>query len=256
MSSSPEFTKDNINDYLKAVAKEYRKIAGKKTQAEIVLIGGASILINYSFRNMTMDVDAIINASSAMKEAINTVGDEHGLPSGWLNTDFTKTTSYSPKLVQFSTYYRTFLNVLDVRTISAEYLIAMKVMAGREYKNDLSDIIGILYEHKTQGEPITWERVDTAVHNLYGGWDSVSMDSKEYIQAAIRDDDILKKYSQVRSYEQGNKEVLTEMFGKYPDMTKNKELDIDQILKNANTNIKLGVKKRNADAQDKSNSNN
>ena len=31
--------------------------------AEIILIGGASILINYGFREMTYDMDAIIKSS-------------------------------------------------------------------------------------------------------------------------------------------------------------------------------------------------
>ena len=84
-----EFTKDNIDLYLKEVAKEYRKQAGKKMPAELVLIGGASVLINYGFRNMTTDIDALIQAASAMKDAINRVGDRYDLPHGWLNADFT-----------------------------------------------------------------------------------------------------------------------------------------------------------------------
>ena len=40
-----------------------------------------------------------------------------------------KTDSYSPKLIEFSCYYRTFANVVTVRTIEAEYLIAMKLRA-------------------------------------------------------------------------------------------------------------------------------
>lgn len=216
MSSNVVFTKDNIDDYLKATAKEYRKTAGKKMPAEMVLIGGASILLNYGFRNMTTDVDAIIYSSSAMKEAINTVGDQYNLPNGWLNTDFTKTTSYSKKLLEFSVYYKTFFNVLTVRTISAEYLIAMKLVSAREYKNDLSDIIGILYEHQTRGERITWEKVDAAVTNLYGGWGSISDDAKYYIYALIHNDDALEAYSHVKNAEQRNKAILTEMFEKYP----------------------------------------
>ena len=38
------FTKDNIDTYLKALAKEYRKLGGRRLPAEIVLIGGASLL--------------------------------------------------------------------------------------------------------------------------------------------------------------------------------------------------------------------
>lgn len=46
-----EFTKDNIDLYLKELAKEYRKQVGKGMPAELILIGGASVLINYGFRN-------------------------------------------------------------------------------------------------------------------------------------------------------------------------------------------------------------
>lgn len=60
------FTKDNLDSYLKELAKEFRKINGSRTPAEITLIGGAAILVNYGFREMTYDVDAIIQASSSV----------------------------------------------------------------------------------------------------------------------------------------------------------------------------------------------
>ena len=89
------FTKDNIDQYLKELSKEYRKQAEKNVPAELTLIGGAAILVNYGFRNATTDIDALINASSAMKEAINCIGDRFGLPNGWLNADFKNTDSFS-----------------------------------------------------------------------------------------------------------------------------------------------------------------
>ena len=149
-----QFTKNNLDSYLKELAKEFRKMNGSHMHAEIILIGGASVLINYGFRAMTYDMDAIIQASSAMKLAINQVGDRMGLQTGWLNNDFMKTSSYTPKLVQYSKYYKTFSNILSIRTISAEYLIAMKLMACRRYKNDLSDVIGILIEQKNLGKEL------------------------------------------------------------------------------------------------------
>lgn len=76
-----EFTKENIDTYLKEVAKEYRKQLGKNMPAEMILIGGASVLINYGFRDMTTDIDAIIQAASAMKDVINRVGDKYNLPN-------------------------------------------------------------------------------------------------------------------------------------------------------------------------------
>lgn len=151
------FTKDNLDTYLRELAREYRKRVGKAVPAEIVLIGGAAILANYGFRDMTTDVDAVIHAASSMKDAINSVGDRFGLPNGWLNADFMRTASYTPKLDQYSTYYKTYSNVLAVRTVTAEYLIAMKLRSGRKYKHDLSDIIGILAEHERRGAPISAE---------------------------------------------------------------------------------------------------
>ncbi|MBQ9008951.1 MAG: hypothetical protein IJ088_06435, partial [Clostridia bacterium] len=141
-----EFTKENIDFYLKEVAKEYRKQVGKNMPAELILIGGASVLINYGFRNMTTDIDAQIEAASAMQDAINRVGDRYELPNGWLNADFKNTDSYSTKLSQFSVYYKTYSNVMTIRTVAAEYLVAMTLRSGRQYKSDLSDVLGVLTE--------------------------------------------------------------------------------------------------------------
>ena len=44
------FTKQNLDTYLKELAKEFRKLNGKDMPAEIILIGGAAILANYGFR--------------------------------------------------------------------------------------------------------------------------------------------------------------------------------------------------------------
>jgi len=101
--------------YLKELAKEYRKRSGKNTPAEVILIGGAAVVINYGFREMTYDADAIITASSYMKDAINYVGDKYGLPTGWMNDDFKKTESYTPKIVQYAEYYKTFSNIVTFR---------------------------------------------------------------------------------------------------------------------------------------------
>ena len=120
MSVEKPFTKENLDNCLKELAKEFRKMNGNRVPAEIILIGGASILINYGFREMTYDMDAIIHSSGAMKDAINIVGDRLGLPVGWLNTDFLNTDSYTPRLVEYSKYYKTFSNILQIRTVSAE----------------------------------------------------------------------------------------------------------------------------------------
>lgn len=228
--NSNYFTKENLNTYLKELGKEYKKINGKSMPAEIILIGGAAILANYGFREMTTDVDAVIHAVSSMKEAVNHVGDKYNLPNGWLNADFMKTDSYSSKLDQYSVYYREFSNVLTVRTVSAEYLIAMKLCSGRKYKKDLSDVIGILAEHEKRGEPITMDRIDKAVTDLYGSWDKISEDSENFIHEAMEKGNFEKAYAEISAEESKTKRLLINFEQDYPGVANT--ANVNDILKN------------------------
>lgn len=226
--STNYFTKENLDTYLKELAKEFRKLIGTAMPAEIILIGGAAILANYGFRDMTIDVDAVIHASSSLKDAINRVGDKFGLPNGWLNTDFTHTGSYSPKLNEVSEYYKTFSNVLRIRTVSAEYLIAMKLRSGRKYKNDRSDIIGILAEHEKRGTSITREKIDTAVQTLYGDWADIPTDAKVFLEDALRNGNYEEVYAAIREEENRSKDILIGFERDYPGVTT--EANADDIL--------------------------
>ncbi len=228
--NSNYFTKENLNTYLKELGKEYKKINGKSLPAEIILIGGAAILANYGFREMTTDVDAVIHAVSSMKEAVNHVGDKYNLPNGWLNADLMKMNSYFPKLNQCSVYYREFSNVLTVRTVSAEYLIAMKLCSGRKYKKDLSDVIGILAEHEKRGEPITMDRIDKAVTDLYGSWEKISEDSRNFIQEAMEKGNFEKAYAEISAEETKAKGLLINFEQDYPGVTNT--ANVNDILKN------------------------
>ena len=224
MSTDTSFTKENLDTYLRELGKEFRKLNGTKVPAEIILIGGAAILATYGFRETTYDIDAIILASSAMKEAVNRVGSKLGLPNGWLNTDFKNTASYSDKLMEVSVYYKTFSNILTVRIVSAEYLIAMKLMSGREYKFDLSDIVGVLLEHKRSGNPISREMIECAVVKLYGGFDVVPDVSKKLLDNAFESGDYEQVYRELRKSEKDSKKVLLEFEKSYPG-----ELNSDNI---------------------------
>ena len=228
MSSNYTFSKENLDECLKELGKEYRKRSGKNIPAEIVLIGGASVLINYDFREMTDDADAIIEATSVMKEAINIVQDKLRLPNKWLNTDFMKTDSYSYKLQEVSKYYKQFSNVLTVRTVDSEYLIAMKLMSGRIYKYDLSDIAGILMEHKKQGTPISKKKIEDAVSYLYN--EPLPEKSIEFLNG-IFNRDYEQVYLELRKLEAENKEILLQIHDDYPGLI-NRD-NISEIIEKA-----------------------
>ena len=219
MSIDVPFTKENLEGYLKELAKEYRK-RGHGMPAEMILVGGASVLINYQFRAASYDIDASYESPAIMKDAINAVGDKFGLPNGWVNDDFKKTASYTPKIVQYSEYYRTFSGVLQIRTIRAEYLVAMKLVSGRQYKKDLSDIAGIVYEQQIAGKPLSYEMIDRAVCNLYGNWGNIEDYARDLLDKILACDDLQALFIELSEDEKAAKEALSEMIKKYPTVVK------------------------------------
>lgn len=226
-----DFTKHNIDEYLKKLAKSFRKLNGTRVPAEIILVGGASVLINYGFREKSNDIDAIIQASSAIKDAINQIRDEENLPQDWINSDFTHTASYSPFLRIYSKHYRTFSNIVEIRTVSGKYLIAMKLMSGRKYKNDLSDVIGILKEESSAGNNISIEQIRDAVKNLYGSYDALPDDSKVFIEKLMErldKNDESDIYAEFVEQEKSNKTSLIEFESEYPGVLN--EDNISDIL--------------------------
>lgn len=215
MSIEIQFTKESVDNYLNILAKEYKRRNRKADRVELILVGGASVLINYGFRDMTTDIDAIILADSVMKEAIYAVAEKEGLPDGWLNADFKRSDSFSEKLIAKSDYYKTFANVMEVRTVKDEYLIAMKLVAGRNYKRDLSDIAGVLISSRKQGKNISYEKIDTAVKDLYGNWDKVKPLTAQLLEKLLKNDDIESLYREIQLEENRNKEI------RFKDLLKN-----------------------------------
>ena len=235
MSFSFMMRKEDMDKYLNELAKELRRFEGRNAHFEIVIAGGASIVQNYTFRQMSSDIDAMIN-DRAIRDAARRVADKFKLPMDWLNSDFEHTKSYTPALRGFSKYYRTFCHVLEVRAIEQEYLIAMKLMSGRLYKHDLSDIIGILSESYKNGNPISSEMIDTAMKNLYGGWDTIDKTIKDlYEDIMLQYEKDPNLYSAVQKDEEIAKSTLQSIESKYKDVVK--EDTIHKILR-ANSTTK------------------
>lgn len=216
-----DITKKNLDKYLYELAKEYKKLAGRNTPAELILIGGAVVVSQYHFREATTDIDAVIQAASVMKEAIIHVEERFELPHGWINSDFQKTTSYSRNLVRCSSYYRSFCQVLSVRMVKAEYLIAMKLRAYRYYKHDISDIVGILCAHHENGDSLTMDRINRAVTELYGAWDGISPEARKFIEERIRLEDYAELFAVVEQNEKKMRDDLMEIKENYPEILSN-----------------------------------
>ncbi len=160
-------SKENADQILKEFAKELRKTTGK-ADVDIIIVGGGSILLNYNFRNITDDFDIIKpHKLLDITPAKNKIKDKYDLSYDWINDDFLKTDSYTPKFLEYCIHYKTYSNYIHFFTIKDEYLIAMKLKSSRNYKRDISDIIGILNENSQ----ITYEKIAAAYCNLYGEMD-------------------------------------------------------------------------------------
>ena len=167
MRSKGKITRENAFDIIKQFAKEYRKELGK-VPGEIIIVGGGSIMLNYKFRDATQDFDVILKTVSGVEDVIKKFADQNGLPRDWMNSDFVKTVSYSNVLSEVSKHYCTLNNgTLEIRTVSGVYLIAMKLRSHRDYRNDISDVIGVLMEEMESGNAISFDDIQNAYIRLY-----------------------------------------------------------------------------------------
>jgi hypothetical protein len=205
------------------VAKEYKKINRTDPEAEIIVVGGASMIMNYNFRDSTTDIDSIIRASSSMKDIINKVGDENGLPMGWLNDDFRNTASYSPKLIEYSHFYKRFCNCLNVRTVSDEYILAMKVKSSRIYKHDLSDIIGIIKEHQEMNRGLNLNLVNEAYQKLYN--EEVPTEIEDKLRSIFECEDLEELFYSTKEEESMNMLAARKAEEECPGVINEKNID-------------------------------
>ena len=129
------------------------------------------------------------------------------------------------KLSQFSVYYKTYANIVTIRTVEAEYLIAMKLRSGRQYKSDLSDILGILAEHEKRGTPISMEQIRKAVFDLYGGWEKLPESSQAFIENVMEDGRFEELYEQTASGEKEVGALLVQFEQNYPNVVTGKNVN-------------------------------
>lgn len=232
MSSRTIESRAQLDDYLFELAKAYRRLARKHAvRLEMTLIGGASILLNYHFRSSTTDVDAMILNSVVLKDAIKLVAQKYQLDPDWLNTDFEKTTSYTINLIEYSTFYKNYLGLIDVRTIKDEYLIAMKLKASRDYKYDLSDVVGILHECHDNHIAIDRPRIEKAVIDLYGSITEISQEAWNHLDMVLNHQTLDFLYEAIREMEASFYEVRVLDAQEKKKLSKNNTDELLELLK-------------------------
>jgi hypothetical protein len=110
-------------------------------RGELFLVGGAAMALAYSTRRSTSDLDAIFEPKSVIYEVAKTIGEDRGLPAGWLN-DGAK--GFLPGADPNA---RVLFDIAGLRVTiaSPRYLLAMKLMASRieRDEDDLRLLLGL-----------------------------------------------------------------------------------------------------------------
>ena len=100
----------------------------------------------------------------------------------------------------------------------------MKLVSARPYKNDLSDIVGILAEHQRLENPMTFEKIQRAVVELYGSAEQVSEEIWTMVKDAVDHPNAGELYQKYREAEMETKDLLVDFEQKYPKVLKEDNL--------------------------------
>jgi hypothetical protein len=125
-------TNELMLKYLRRIGEELER-SGLK--GEIILTGGASMCLVHGARKTTLDIDALFEPDTAIRLIAYKIAEDEGLPITWLNDAvqiFVKPDAPVDSFMKFKG--------LNVSTVSAEYLLAMKIYANRLDEKDIADI--------------------------------------------------------------------------------------------------------------------
>lgn len=206
------FGHEEFDTYFWKLAKKYRSLS--KNRIEILVIGGSAVLLYYSFRLFSNDIDVVfLPFSDALKQAIYEVAEENDLSREWLNDNFKYTNSYTRKLIEKSIFYKSFNHLIDVRIVHPLDLICMKLVFARPYKNDLSDVVGILSEERNKGNNFRKEDILKNIEYLYGKdkLNELSDNSKKLLSSIFDLNISLENlFVTIKEHEKSNKVILIE----------------------------------------------
>lgn len=122
---------EEIEKYLSEISDE---LAEKNVIGEICIYGGAAMCLAFKARPATKDVDAVFEPVKTIRGAINNIAAKYGLNEGWLNFAVKIFVVEHKKDVLFD-----FPN-LKVYSPTADYLLAMKILALRAESFDTDDV--------------------------------------------------------------------------------------------------------------------
>lgn len=128
-------TSEEIEKYLLEINDE---LAAKEIIGEICIYGGAAMCLAFKARPTTKDVDAVFEPVKVIRGAIGKITAKYNLNDGWLN--------FAVKifLVEHNKEILLDFPYLKVFVPTADYLLAMKILAMRAESFDSEDVLFLI----------------------------------------------------------------------------------------------------------------
>lgn len=119
----------SANDIRRAFSALSEELARREQHAEIVIVGGAALVLLFDARESTKDVDAyfVTPEAALLRDAVQAVANRLDLPGDWLN-DGAK--GYFVGVTTGDVLFAS--STLTVRAASTAQLLAMKLAAWRD----------------------------------------------------------------------------------------------------------------------------
>jgi len=139
-------TPNEIEHYLQLLGEELQR---RNVTGEIVMAGGAVMLLVIHNRETTKDIDAYFATNAQeIRDAARVIAQREHLPDDWLNDGFKGFIYTSPPTTLWFEYPG-----LRVYYANPDYVLAMKAVAGRP--EDIADIQALAaYLHLSQAQDI------------------------------------------------------------------------------------------------------
>ena len=152
----PYIYRENATIYLDYLSKLIYNRYGN-VKVDMLIAGGSAIILKHNFRPASEDIDSYIDSSVDISNEIYDVAVTYGITSDWLNSDFTKSKSFSPRLLRNAEFYRNFNGILNVFVVCDLDLICMKLVSFRD--KDISDLINLFKINKWITQQILIDRL-------------------------------------------------------------------------------------------------
>ena len=99
-------------------------------------------------------------------------------------------------------------------------------MSGRKYKNDISDIVGIINACRNNKKDITFQMISTAVENLYGSWDNIEKDMVDILNKVLNTQNLKELYDETIKIELNSHQQLLDFNNEYQKFKLIEEIEL------------------------------